>query len=409
MTMPIRLAAAAVIGALAVGGAFYLTRPDRPAIGGPSPEPSASRPNRVQPAHGQSQPDCRPGTGARMDGHRGDDRGSTAQTAAAAGRPGARGRRPDRLRRDVILLTQPSCTTRRCRRGARPGRCSAPATVTRRPSSRMERCSWLVAPARGGGIVAPRPRSTTRRAGPGLRLGTCSCPADGTPPRCSPMARSSSWVATTAQRAPSCTTRPAGPGRRPATWPQTRVGPRRHAAGWPGPRHGRRVERRRRGLLGRAVRPEHRVVDGRREPGGREQSRRQRSCADGRVLVAGGQAPTAHRSTPPRSTTRSSGSWTATGSTGRGRDPRRCTTTCCPTGRSSSRRWHRQRWLGLGEAVRPRSTGIWTWGLDMDTPRDGCPTALLPSGQVRRRGWAQRDRWISSPSASAELFDPGSP
>jgi Galactose oxidase, central domain/Kelch motif len=42
MTIPIRIAAAAVIGVLAVGGAFYLTRPDRPAVGGPSPEPSAS-------------------------------------------------------------------------------------------------------------------------------------------------------------------------------------------------------------------------------------------------------------------------------------------------------------------------------------------------------------------------------
>jgi N-acetylneuraminic acid mutarotase len=42
MTTPIRLAAAAVIGVLAVGGAFYLTRPDQTAVGGPSPEPSAS-------------------------------------------------------------------------------------------------------------------------------------------------------------------------------------------------------------------------------------------------------------------------------------------------------------------------------------------------------------------------------
>jgi hypothetical protein len=41
MTMPIRLAAAAVVGALAVGGAFYLLKPDQPTIGGPSPSPSA--------------------------------------------------------------------------------------------------------------------------------------------------------------------------------------------------------------------------------------------------------------------------------------------------------------------------------------------------------------------------------
>jgi len=42
MSMPTRVAAAAIIGVLAVGGAFYLTRPDRPAVGSPSPEPSAS-------------------------------------------------------------------------------------------------------------------------------------------------------------------------------------------------------------------------------------------------------------------------------------------------------------------------------------------------------------------------------
>jgi len=37
MTMPIRLAAAAVIAALAVGGAFYLLKPGQPEVGGASP------------------------------------------------------------------------------------------------------------------------------------------------------------------------------------------------------------------------------------------------------------------------------------------------------------------------------------------------------------------------------------
>ncbi len=43
MTMPIRIAAAAVIGVLAVGGAYYL-RPAQPAVGGPSPAPTAQVP-----------------------------------------------------------------------------------------------------------------------------------------------------------------------------------------------------------------------------------------------------------------------------------------------------------------------------------------------------------------------------
>jgi hypothetical protein len=42
MTMPIRLAAAAVIGVLAVGGAFYLSQPSKPSVGPPAPTPSAS-------------------------------------------------------------------------------------------------------------------------------------------------------------------------------------------------------------------------------------------------------------------------------------------------------------------------------------------------------------------------------
>jgi hypothetical protein len=44
MTMPIRVAAAAVIAALAVGGAFYLLKPGQPAVGGPSPAPTTEVP-----------------------------------------------------------------------------------------------------------------------------------------------------------------------------------------------------------------------------------------------------------------------------------------------------------------------------------------------------------------------------
>jgi len=44
MTMPIRLAAAAVIVALAAGGAVYLLKPDQPAVGGPRPAPTPQVP-----------------------------------------------------------------------------------------------------------------------------------------------------------------------------------------------------------------------------------------------------------------------------------------------------------------------------------------------------------------------------
>ena len=44
MTIPIRLAAAAVIAALAFGGAFYLLNPDQPSVGGPTPGPATQQP-----------------------------------------------------------------------------------------------------------------------------------------------------------------------------------------------------------------------------------------------------------------------------------------------------------------------------------------------------------------------------
>ena len=42
MTTPFRIAAAALIGVLAVGGAYYLIRPDQPSVGPPAPTPSVS-------------------------------------------------------------------------------------------------------------------------------------------------------------------------------------------------------------------------------------------------------------------------------------------------------------------------------------------------------------------------------
>jgi hypothetical protein len=44
MTTPIRIATAAVIAALAVGGAFYLLKPGQPAVGGPSSVPTPQAP-----------------------------------------------------------------------------------------------------------------------------------------------------------------------------------------------------------------------------------------------------------------------------------------------------------------------------------------------------------------------------
>lgn len=54
MTIPIRLAAAAVFAALAFGGAFYLLKPDQPAVGDPSPTPTPQVPATSDDAGGGS-------------------------------------------------------------------------------------------------------------------------------------------------------------------------------------------------------------------------------------------------------------------------------------------------------------------------------------------------------------------
>ena len=52
MALPTRVAVAAVIGVLALGGLYYVNRPDRSAVSGPSPTPSAdpSQPGIVGPS-----------------------------------------------------------------------------------------------------------------------------------------------------------------------------------------------------------------------------------------------------------------------------------------------------------------------------------------------------------------------
>lgn len=65
MNMLTRLAAAAVIGALLVGGTLLLTRPSQPAVGGPTPQPS----NSPSPCEPSPTPSARPSpTGSMLTG-----------------------------------------------------------------------------------------------------------------------------------------------------------------------------------------------------------------------------------------------------------------------------------------------------------------------------------------------------
>ena len=167
MNMPIRVAAAAVIGVLAVGGAFYLTRPDRPAVGGPSPEPSAS------------------------------------EIASAPANPSAS---PSLA---VIQPREPSWI-------ATGDMIEGGATARRPRCCPMARCSWRAAEASAPTASShwPRPNCTTRSAGPGQPPGTWRRSARVTRPRCCPTARCSWRAAPKATTndcpRPNCTTPAAG-------------------------------------------------------------------------------------------------------------------------------------------------------------------------------------------------------
>jgi hypothetical protein len=78
MSMLTRVAVAAIIGVIAVGGAFYLMRPDQPAIGGPAPTPAASA--------GPSQPAATPAPAPGQTGTMTSGRGFQTATLLADGR-----------------------------------------------------------------------------------------------------------------------------------------------------------------------------------------------------------------------------------------------------------------------------------------------------------------------------------
>ena len=121
MTMTTRLAAAAVIGVIAVGGALYLLKPNQPAVGSPSPTPRRDlQPVAVAtPGRPTAAPTPTPDRS-------GPDR-STRGRAANPYRHGP-GRRP-RLRRRRARLRRPPQSLR-------------PRSMTRRPAGSPRLAPW---------------------------------------------------------------------------------------------------------------------------------------------------------------------------------------------------------------------------------------------------------------------------
>ena len=150
MTMPIRLAAAAVIGVLVLGGAFYSVQTAAQPVGRPArPSPTASAPPCPSPG-------ARPASMA-------DGTDDFAATLLADGRVLV-GRRRNRRRPLASAELYDPATGR----GRAPAPCRGSRLPDRDSSSPTARCSWPAVPTSTS--VPTSPSSSTRR------------PARGRPP-----------------------------------------------------------------------------------------------------------------------------------------------------------------------------------------------------------------------------------
>ena len=344
MTMPMRLAAAAAIGVLAVGGAFYLdeTRPTRDRWSEPGAQCESDRKRASQPI-GQPQPGCHPASRAFMDRHRRHDRGRAlppdghaaarwqgarggrrrlpprrrlrtglgrtvrpgqrvldrhrehghgprgSHGHAAARRQGARGGRRTKQRRTIVLGRTVRPGQRVMDRHREHGRGRVGHTATLLPDGKV-----LVA----GGSGKPKRNLASAElydpaSGSWTATGNMIEGRTLTRPRCCPMARCS-WRA-------AGTPRHLGLGR--AVRPGQRVLDRHRehgrdqaagdgqsnghaAARWQGAGGGRQPSRL--GLCRRAVRPQQRVLDFTGPMSGPAHLHTATLLPDGKVLVAGG-------------------------------------------------------------------------------------------------------------------------
>jgi hypothetical protein len=142
--MPNRIAAAAVIGVLAVGGAYYLSRPAQPAVGGPSPAPTAQVPASSGAAGGGSGSAHYEITGP--DAASGDARFASSNRDTTSDAFSQSVRFQDGLLDIRIKFPHPGC-------GAPGIDCGTVDISTAKASMRDARCTWDIASLTANGAT----------------------------------------------------------------------------------------------------------------------------------------------------------------------------------------------------------------------------------------------------------------
>jgi len=382
MNMLTRLAAAAVIGVLAVGGTLYLVQRGQPAVGGPSPTPAASS-SASQPAVGSPSPT--PGASSSPGNPASPSAGAPAWTATG-------GMIEDRFQDTATLLPDGKVLV---------------AGGSNNVTNSLLASAELYDPGSGswtatGSMPTPRQFHTATLLPDGKVLVAGGTGSNNTTGSNSALAsaelydpRSGSWTATGSMVTPrmfhTATLLPDGKvlvagGTAVPGGDTGGGGPPLASAELYDPNSGSWT------ATGNMVTP--------------RQFHTATLLPDGKVLVEGGLGSNSASLKPPLASAElydpNSGSWTATGNMVTPRTD--FTATLLPDGKVLVAGGLHSGVLAAAAELYDPGNGSWTATASMVTPRADFTATLLPDGKVLVAGGSGSN----GPLASAELYDPGS-